>query len=212
VKKMFLSSSFKDVMGIFSNFTDEVLEGKTVSFIPTASIPESVTFYVEAGRKALQKLGMIVDEVELTALSHEEIAFKLKKNDCIYVTGGNTFFLLQELRRTGADRLIIEHIQSGKVYIGESAGSIIMSQNIDYVKEMDDYDKMSSLDYTALNMVDFYPLPHHTNFPFKKIVEKIIADYQSDLKLCPISNTQAILVRGDDVQVADKKLGERPFI
>lgn len=208
---MFLSSSFKDVVGIFSNFIDESLDGKTVSFIPSASIPESVTFYVEAGRKALQKLGMMVDEVELTTLSHEEIALKLKKNDYIYVTGGNTFFLLQELRRTGADSLIIEHIQSGKVYIGESAGSIIMSKNINYVKDMDDYEKMSSLDYTALNMVDFYPLPHHTNFPFKKIVEKIIVDYQFDLKLCPISNAQAILVRGDDVQVANKKLGERPF-
>lgn len=211
MKKMFLSSSFKDVVGIFSNFMDGDLAGKTVSFIPTASIPESVTFYVEAGRKALQKLGMIIDEVELTALSRESIALKLKTNDCIYVSGGNTFFLLQELRRTGADRLIIEHIQAGKVYIGESAGSIIVSENIAYVKGMDDYEKMVSLDYTALNMVDFYPLPHHTNFPFKKIVEKIIVDYQVDRKLCLISNAQAILVRGEDIQIADKKLGEKSF-
>lgn len=208
MKKMFLSSSFKDVMGILPHFIEESLEGKTVSFIPTASIPESVTFYVEAGKKALQKLGMIVDEVELTALSPEEITHKLKKNDCIYVTGGNTFFLLQALRKTGADRLIIEHIEVGKIYIGESAGSIITSPNIDYVKEMDDFEQMESLDYTALNMVDFYPLPHYSNFPFKKIVEKIIVDYQSDLKLCPITNAQAILVRGNNVQVVDKKLGD----
>jgi dipeptidase E len=211
MKKMFLVSSFKDVVGIFSHFMDESLHGKTVSFIPTASIPESVTFYVEAGKKALEKLGLIVDEVELTTLSHEVIASKLKQNDYIYISGGNTFFLLQELRRTGADSLIVEHIASGKLYIGESAGAIIVSQNIAYVKGMDDYEKLSSSDYTALNMVDFYPLPHHTNFPFKKIVEKIIMDYQADLKLCPISNTQAILVKGNEVVIADKKLEKRPL-
>ncbi|WP_252346614.1 Type 1 glutamine amidotransferase-like domain-containing protein, partial [Listeria monocytogenes] len=40
------------------------------------------------------------------------------KNDFIYVTGGNTFFLLQELKRTGADKLILEEIAKGKLYIG----------------------------------------------------------------------------------------------
>ncbi|AFL67465.1 Type 1 glutamine amidotransferase-like domain-containing protein [Sulfurospirillum barnesii] len=211
MKKMFLSSSFKDVAELLPHFMEESLEGKTVSFIPTASIPESVTFYVQAGKKALQKLGMIVDEVELTALSPEEITRKLKANDSIYITGGNTFFLLQALRQTGADRLIVEHIKAGKLYIGESAGAMIVSPDITYAKAMDDFKQIESLDYTALKSVDFYPLPHHTNFPFKKSVEKIIAEYQFDLKLCPISNTQAILVSGEDVRIADKKLGEVPF-
>jgi len=211
MKKMFLSSSFKDVAALLPHFMDETLEGKTVSFIPTASILESVTFYVEAGKKALQKLGMIVDEVELTALSPEEITRKLKSNNVIYITGGNTFFLLQTLRQTGADRLIVEHIEAGKLYIGESAGAMIVSPDITYTKTMDDFKQMESLDYTALKSVDFYPLPHYTNFPFKKSVEKIIAEYQFDLKLCPISNAQAILVRGEDVRITDKKLGEVPF-
>lgn len=211
MKKMFLSSSFKDVAALLPHFMEESLEGKTVSFIPTASIPESVTFYVEAGKKALQKMGMIVDEVELTALSPEEITRKLKSNDSIYITGGNTFFLLQALRQTGADRLIVEHIEVGKLYIGESAGAMIVSPDITYAKAMDDFKQMESLDYTALRSVDFYPLPHHTNFPFKKSVENIIAEYQADLKLCPISNAQAILVRGENVCIADKKLGEVPF-
>lgn len=111
----------------------------------------------------------------------------------------------------GADQLIVEHIEAGKLYIGESAGAMIVSPNITYAKAMDDFKQMESLDYTALKSLDFYPLPHHTNFPFKKIVEKIISKYQSDLKLCPISNTQAIVVHGEDVHIVDKKLGEVSF-
>ena len=45
---------------------------------------------------------MIVDELELTKLTNAEVAEKLRKNNYIYVSGGNTFFLLQELRKKGA--------------------------------------------------------------------------------------------------------------
>jgi hypothetical protein len=62
-------------------------------------------FFVKSGKKALEKLGLKVDELELTTASAEEIAETLRCNDIIYITGGNTFFLLQELRRTGADLL-----------------------------------------------------------------------------------------------------------
>jgi dipeptidase E len=206
MKKLFLASSFKDVASLMPDFAKEDLKGKTVTFIPTASIPESVKFYVSSGKKALEKLGLTVDELELTKATTEEISDKLCKNDYIYITGGNTFFLLQELRKTGADKIISEQIHSGKLFIGESAGSMIVSPNIEYAKGMDNYKKATELEsYTALNIVDFYPLPHHTNFPFKKAVEKIIAKYESELKLYPISNSQAIIVNAENVTVENKK-------
>lgn len=206
MKKLFLASSFKDVASLLPNFAKEDLKGKTVTFIPTASIPESVKFYVGSGKKALEKLGLTVDELELTKATVEEISDKLHKNNYIYITGGNTFFLLQELRKTGADKIITEEVLSGKLFIGESAGSMIVSPNIEYAKDMDSPKKAPDLDtFSALNLVDFYPLPHHTNFPFKKAVEKIISKYESGLKLYPISNTQVILVNGEFVTVENKK-------
>ncbi|GHU58926.1 putative peptidase Lmo0363 [Clostridia bacterium] len=205
MKKLFLSSSFSGVAKLFATFAGEEIKGKTVTFIPTASVPEKVNFFVSSGRKALIKLGLSVDELEISTATSAEISDKLRKNDYIYVTGGNTFFLLQELKRTGADKIITEQIDSGKLYIGESAGSMVMSPNIEYAKGLDDFKKAPDLvTFAALNAVEFYPLPHHTNQPFKKAVLKIISAYESDLKLCPISNSQAILVHGDDVRVESK--------
>ena len=195
MRKLFLSSSFKDVADIFMNFVQEDLEGKTITFIPTASIPEKVKFYVGSAKKAFQKMGLIVDELELTEATTAEIVSKLQQNDYIYISGGNTFFLLEELRKTGADKIIIEQIDLGKLYIGESAGSMIVSPNI-VVPNLGTY--------SALNVIDFYPIPHHTNFPFAKAVEKMISKYSSELDLYPISNSQAILVNGNDVRVESK--------
>ena len=56
MSKLFLSSSFADVAGLFRSLAEESSLAKTVTFIPTASIPEKVKFYVDAGRKALQKM------------------------------------------------------------------------------------------------------------------------------------------------------------
>lgn len=202
MRKLFLSSSFKDVSKLFADFVGDNLKGKSVAFIPTAAIHEKVNFYVKSGRKALEQMGMVVDELEVSSALESEISGKLCSNDYIYITGGNTFFLLQELRKTGADKVIAEQIAMGKLFIGESAGSMVLAPNIEYVKSMDDYEAASELmSYDALSIVDFYPLPHHTNFPFKKTVEKIIAQYKATLSLKPISNAQAILLRGDDVSV-----------
>lgn len=54
--KLFLVSSFADVSDELISFETE-LQGKTVTFIPTASKVEKVKFYVDAGKKALEKRG-----------------------------------------------------------------------------------------------------------------------------------------------------------
>lgn len=198
MKKLFLASSFADVAPILGEF-EQNLKGKTVTFIPTASTVEKVVFYVNAGKKALEKLGLVVDELDISQASTDEIATKLKNNDFIYVTGGNTFFLLQELKRTGADQIIINEVKAGKLYIGESAGAIITSANIEYVATMDDVNKAPLLeDFNALNLVPFYIVPHYMNFPFKKIAHKIVETYSS-LALSPINNDEALFVEDDQI-------------
>ena len=199
MKELFLSSSFKDVATIFADFKQD-LKGKTVTFIPTASIVEKVVFYVASGKKALEKLGLKVDILEISTAEPEEINTKLRNNDFIYVTGGNTFFLLQELKRTGADKIITEEVNAGKVYIGESAGAVITSPNVEYVTAMDSVKKAPNLEnFDALGLVPFYTVPHYTNSPFQKVAQKVVDTYSSVLPLSPISNHEALLVRDDQV-------------
>jgi len=201
MKRMFLSSSFKDVASLFEDFEKD-LKGKTVTFIPTASIVEKVVFYVKSGKKELERMGMIVEELEISTAPIEVIKHTIEKNDCIYITGGNTFFLLQELKRTGADKIIIEQVNNGKLYIGESAGAMITSTDIEYVKGMDSVKKAPELkEYYGLNLVDFCAVPHFTNFPFKKSAEKIVSLYSDKLDLVTISNNEAILVTADKREI-----------
>lgn len=51
--------------------------------------------------------------------------------DAIYMIGGNTFYLLKELREKKLDEKIIHAINNGVIYIGSSAGSIILGKTIE---------------------------------------------------------------------------------
>lgn len=202
MKKIFLCSSFYDVASLLPKSFSVPLKGKTVAFIPTASIHEEYTQYVEEGKAALDSLGLLVKDLEITQHDTKEIARCLEDCDYIYVSGGNTFFLMQELRRTGADKLIVEQVENGKPYIGESAGAMVVSPNIEYARKMDIPPSQTS-DFKGLNIVEFYPVPHFGSFPFEEETRLVVQEY-IHLSLKPITNQQAIVVVGDSVTIRQK--------
>ena len=206
MKKIFLCSSFADVASILSESVSVPLRGKTVAFIPTASIHEEYTQYVEDAKVALDSLGLIVKELEITQCSKNEMEEVLTNCDCIYVSGGNTFFLLQELRKTGADKYIIEQVEQGKLYIGESAGAMILAPNVEYAKDMDDCYSLTSgvEDFVGLGIVGFYPVVHFDSFPFEEAAREVV-NKNSHLPLKIITNQQAIVVVGNNIVIKERK-------
>lgn len=202
MQKLFLASLFKDVSQIFIDFANETLVGKTVTFVPTAALPDKLDFHVEYSKELLSKLGLIVDELEISTAAPLDIVNKLENNDYIYVTGGNTFFLLQEMNKSGAGNLIQTQINAGKLFIGESAGAILLAPDIEYAKDTDNPLAAPQLkSFEALNMIDFYPVPHYKDDSLKDAVEITISKYGTKLPLVPFSNSQAILVKGKEKQV-----------
>jgi dipeptidase E len=199
---IFLTSSFADVADLLVTFTNGECSGKTVTLIPTASLAEEVNSYLIAAKDALVEAGLVIDELEVSAASREEIVGKLERNDYIYVAGGNTFFLLQELKRSGADKLIAEQVRAGKLYIGESAGSAVLAPSIDYLQRLDDPSGAPDLDsFASLALIDFYPLPHYGNPPFEEAVEQALVEYGDTRDLRPFSNHQAIAIAGNHVDI-----------
>jgi dipeptidase E len=205
MKRLYLASYFTEIMGLFQKEIDIDYKGKTVTFIPTAANPEKVRFYVEADKKALIKLGMIIDVLDISNSDKTTIEEKIANNDFIFVAGGNTFYLLQEMIKSGAYDIIRKAIEKGKPYIGSSAGSIIASKDIKYIERMDSPKKAPELSKTrGLSVINFYPLPHYTNAPFKKIAGKIYEENKDKIDIIAISNDQLIIVEDTIYKIVNK--------
>ena len=71
------------------------------------------------------------------------------KVDAVYISGGNTFGTLKRIRETGADKLLINLVKSGAIYIGGSAGAHIASTNIEHVAKYDE-DTFGFSDFSGL--------------------------------------------------------------
>ena len=69
---------FKDVSNLFAAFAGDDLKGRTVTFIPTAAVHEKVNFYVSSEKKALEKMGLLVDELEISTAAVSEMTSKLQ--------------------------------------------------------------------------------------------------------------------------------------
>lgn len=115
--------------------------------------------WVEAQKKAGR---IAAHEYCVAGKTEEEICDTLGAADVIFMGGGNTQYLLQELQDTGADEIIRRLVlKEGKWYLGKSAGAIVAGPDIDprgfFMEPMTTHDLD---DTTALGLTDVFPLPH----------------------------------------------------
>jgi dipeptidase E len=200
--KLFLASLFSEVVDLFPDFAESA--GKTVTFIPTAGNVEPDTSYIADNRAAFTKLGIAIDDLDVSKEPTETIKAKLEGNDFIYIEGGNVFYLLQELRRSGADKIVRAELEKGKIYIGTSAGSCILSKDIEFAKHMDPVELAPDLnnDFSSIGAIDFDVVPHYGCEPFAESSKIVVDLYSGTRNLRAITNDQAVLVDGDKVWVA----------
>ncbi|RBP98280.1 peptidase S51 [Bifidobacterium aemilianum] len=198
---MLLVSQFLSVSDLLVDLEPQ-LRGKSVLYIPTASNPQVHQQAVRVAARRLRRMGLRVRTVDVAKVSPRLVHRALTHCDIIYIGGGNTFYLLQELRRIGADRMLVDQVRRGKIYVGESAGAVITAPDIAYIGEMDDAGRAPELsDTQGLGLVDFSVVPHYGTPWANPATAAIIRKYLQILKLRIIRDDQAILVRGDHAEV-----------
>lgn len=192
--EILLMSYLAGTKNITKKYLSKMISNKIV-FIPTAGNVEPYTGYIDEGVEMLKSLGYELEIIDISKYDEDYLKDKFSKTECICISGGNTFYLLQELKKKNLIGLLYERIKEGLFYIGESAGAIIMSENIEYNQIMDDKSIASELDYyTGVNVFDHYVVPHLGEYPFEESTQKILENYQDKISLVAINNSEAILV------------------
>jgi len=204
MKQLFLCSYFAGVKNLFKQYASKKQLGKHVLFIPTAGNVEEYRGYIDEALQTFADLGFQVEVLDVSACDRETAQAKIFQSKLLYVSGGNTFYLLQELKKKQLLSLIKEQVADGMVYVGESAGAIITAKDIDYNKIMDDKAVAKELNDTeALNEVDFYVLPHVGEEPFVDSTPAPLDTYGDQLNLLSLNNRQAVLVEDEEVKILE---------
>ena len=194
-----------------TGLTNESIKNKFISLFPydfsvakvlfivsATKMPEDA-WYVNQSKDELFGLGIRSENFIIYHVGRKPSEAKLKSVNLIYVCGGNTFHLLEELNKSGLGKDIIEMIKSGIFYIGASAGSIIVTPNIKIAEPYDTNDR-GLIDLNALNLTKFTIFPHYTES------EEAVAKNTEDklgIEVKRITDDQAILVYNNETELIE---------
>jgi dipeptidase E len=181
---------------------DEFLCRKFVC-ITTAGTLYQETPWITAEQNALKALGATVEAICLSRLLPSEAQQVIQDSEGIYVHGGNTFFLLQEMQRVGFKEIISPHLGRGRPYIGSSAGSLVAGPRIDIIESTDEPAKGPKVDATkGLGLIDIVPFVHFDvpsySAAFRTSFEQALV---KGVNVLPLRNDQFLIVRGRDFRL-----------
>lgn len=178
-----------------------------LAHVITASTPKINKDYVHKDKQKMIDLGFHAEDIDIEGKNEEELRIILRDKDIIYVQGGDTFYLLKQVKASGFNRIANELINQGKIYIGISAGSYIACPTIEQAtwKRKDD-DHFGLVDLTALNLVPFLIFAHFKE-EYRSVIEKAIET--TNYPVVALYDTQAVLVRDGKWKVVGE--GKRAF-
>lgn len=178
--------------------TAHIRAGAKIGFVPTAGETYADPVFVNDDRVRLRLLGYDVEDVDISRGSRRLLAAQIAKCDALFVAGGNTFYLLQQIRAVGIEDDLKAEIRAGKLYVGASAGAVVVGPSLDPIRTLDDAGAAPGLASTdAMSIVDFVVLPHYGKEKYFPRYEAIQKEYGERYKLIPLTDQQAIRVGAD---------------
>lgn len=142
----------------FYDLLDKNIEDIKLLYITTAidGEPDHDKSWVNEEYKTILDLGIKDENITEFKLDKE---INMNDYDVVYMMGGNTFYLLDQIRKGNWKDKIVEALNNGVIYIGSSAGSAILGKSIEIAL---DFDKnvVDMKDYTGLGLIDGIVMPH----------------------------------------------------
>ena len=103
--------------------------------------------YFEGIKKVYEELGCTASHLEINK-TFSELEHDILNADIIYIGGGNTKYLVEKLKSTGIDKLLINAYNSGVVCSGLSAGSYCWFRyNYDLIEGMNVINAVNCVHY-----------------------------------------------------------------
>ncbi len=175
--------------------------GSRLGYIPTAAEPYADRSFADEMRGRLVALGYVPEDIELSTMPPAEIEAAIGRSDALFMSGGNTFYLLQKLLETGADRMVRAHVAAGKLYVGASAGSCLAAPDIAAISIFDDPAAAPGLTTTkGFGFVDYLIIPHiDSAIPeTAETLERLERKYGGTIPMLHLRDDEAVLARSRD--------------
>jgi dipeptidase E len=178
--------------------------GETIiAFITTASNVEDDKSWLEEDLENIANAGFDrIHMVDIAVVTKEEYLPLLQEADIIWFNGGNTYYLLDQVRKSGLKEELPELLKT-RVYVGSSAGSGIACPDLSIVELFPEEEPYRLDDIRALGYVSFSIHPHLNSPYFEKPTEDEVKEFANTLPYTVYASDDetAISVCGEEIKI-----------
>lgn len=184
-------------------------EDTSLVFIPTASNVESgdkgwlIEDLINLHNQKFKSIAI----VDISAVPENIWRPQMEEADVLFFEGGNTYHLMEWINKSGLSKLLPEFLKT-KVYVGLSAGSMVACPDLSLKHSKIIYDEnLNKKDILpALNLVDFYFLPHLNSKHFPKVNEKNLREVSKDItrKIYALDDMSALKIIDGEVEIVSE--------
>ncbi|HSX24907.1 MAG TPA: Type 1 glutamine amidotransferase-like domain-containing protein [Candidatus Andersenbacteria bacterium] len=177
MKLLLTSAGYKNdsiITALKNLLTADIKQTKLV-FIPTAANVErgNKEWLITDLHRCIELGFQEVDIVDIAAVPQHVWLPPLEAADVIMVGGGNAYYLMDQMRKSGLADMLPE-ILKNRVYVGVSAGSMVMAPKLKEEVLHVIYDEVfEGASNEGLGLVDFLVVPHLNSPYFPRTAEMI---------------------------------------
>lgn len=199
--KLFLTSAGlvnKKLSDFFVSILTKDLRDHSVLMNACDQTPDD-SRHTEEARQELNNLG--ISDIVPFDLKDKIFNNYQREFDIIYVCGGNTFTILDRMKKTGVFDFVKNAVKNDEtIYVGISAGSIIAGKSIEIAGWGSEADKneIGLADFTGLNFTDIAIYPHY----YRELKEEIDQlRKKAPYPVVEIADYQAAYVDGEEYKI-----------
>lgn len=145
-----------------------------------------------------------IEIVDIAAVGKDIWLPQIEEADIIMFGGGNSYYLMEQLKKSGLDLLLPELLKI-RVYVGISAGSMVAGNGLSLASDaVLYYENVGKLkEYGALNFVNLSIRPHYNSSAFPMVTEKVLTEMTKKMTepVYAIDDKSALVVDGDNISV-----------
>lgn len=180
---------------------------KPLLYIPLAMESEKYPSCLEWITTELKDLD--IPNIEMIVKASEILNKDLEDYCAIFIGGGNTFKLLNDLKSSGAFKTLQEFINNNGIVFGGSAGAIIFGKNLKSCI-LDDDNLVGLEDISGYDVLNGYSiLCHYTNRAKEKDTKskEYLLKLSKEEKIIALPEEDTIFINDSDIKV----IGNRPY-
>lgn len=190
--------SGNQILCALSNFSKRLDKTKPILYIPLAMEESKYDscydwFENEIKYMKLNKFEMVKSSLELSEKD-------LNNYSALFIGGGNTYKLLNEIKKYSNYENIMKYLKNGGTVFGGSAGAIIFGKDINSCL-LDDKNDIGITDTSGFNLLNDYSILCHLKNKNLKRNKKYLINYSKNNKVIYLKEEHVILITDNKVSI-----------